>query len=195
MTLDKQALMFGSAMWFAASGVNASVPDVDFSVTGASGAPGEIVHPALSLNIAGFVFDSFTLDLSYDPSVMTFLPDASTVSYNGSSLAFSALPNFSPPTGGFDELGEWHEYFSSFSLNGVPVTGSMVLTGAFHIAVTAGPGDYLVKAIGAVTTDLVYEERYFNAETLVTVVPEPETWLWLGGVGVLALRLSRRATE
>ena len=196
MTLYKQALILGSAMWFAASGVYASVPDIGSSMSGASGAPGEVVHSTLVLEISGFDFDSFTLDLAYDPQVMTFLPGASTVSFNGATIAFSALPNFSPPTGDFDEVGDWHAYYSSFSLNPVPVIGNLVLTGAFQIAGPGAgspiPGDYLVRASGSVTTDLVYEERFFNAESLVSVVPEPESWLfWLGGVGLVALRLAR----
>ncbi len=196
MTLYKQALILGSAMWLATSGAYASAPEIDWSMTGGAGAPGDVVHSTLVLNISGFDFDSFTLDLAYDPQVMTFLTAASTVAFNGVTIPFAALPNFSPPTGSFDGVGDWHAYFSSFSLNPVPVIGNLVLTGVFQIAGPGAgspiPGDYLVRASGSVTTDLVYEERYFNAQTLVTVVPEPESWLlWLGGVGLVALRLAR----
>lgn len=172
-------------------------PPIDVSVSPVSGLPGSIVHPTLTLDITGFNLDVLDLDLAFDSAALSFLPSASTVTYNGHTVAFTDLPGFSPGVPGIGGDGLWHERYVSFSLFAVPVSGPLVLTGAFKIADAAMPGAYQIVASGYVTTDPVYEQRDFSgiAPLHVSAVPEPETWLlWLGGIGLLAARRTRRAT-
>lgn len=189
------AVLAGS--WLALAGPALAVepaPVLDLVATDATGLPGTIVHPTFSLDISGFSFDSLTLKLVYPTSLM-LLPGASTVSFAASPAPFDGPLNTLPGygTGRFAQAGFWHDDITAFSLVGLPVTGPLLLTGAFQIDPAASPGNYSIAVSGFVSTGPLVEEPAFMGMATVAVVPEPETWLlWLGGIGMLLTRATRR---
>lgn len=177
----------------------ADEPSLDLATTGASGLPGAIVHPTFSLDITGFSFDSLTLRLVY-PTTLTLLPGTSTASYASTPTPFNgpwnSLPSYA--LGRSEQAGFWHDDITSFALVGVPVTGPLLLTGAFQIDPAASPGSYQIAVSGWVSTGptLELEEPSFSGVAAVTVVPEPEAWLlWLCGIGLLLTLAARRRPE
>lgn len=166
--------------------------EIELTIKNASGVPGSVVFPTISFPMDGFEFDALTLELTYDPSALAFQPDASTVTFNGASQAFTSLPGYlAGPAVSDGNLQR--TIYSTISVSGVPVTGPLVLTGSFQILGGAVPGQHLVAISGSVSTDPVFEEVAFSNQLSVTAVPEPETWLlWIGGIGMLAARATRR---
>lgn len=171
--------------------------EIQLTVSDATGLPGSIVFPTISFPINGFEFDSLTLTLTYDASVLAFQAGASTVTLNGASQALTSLPNYfagAPTTVG----GLQQTVYSAFSVNSVPVTGALVLTGSFQILGGAASGLYPVVFSGSVSTGPgpAFDEPDFSSQLSVAVVPEPETWLlWIGGIGMLATRVIRRRRQ
>jgi hypothetical protein len=192
MNLYKHLLAVLSASCLAFSGASyASVPDVDVGTVNVSGLPGEFVYPSLSLDINGFDFDSFTLDMVFDQTALSFLAGSSTVAFNGGTLALTSLPNYVATAAIDPDDGAWHVRISSFSLTSTPVIGSLVLNGAFKIANNAPVGSYDVAVSGLVSTGPVSgcEECSIVGAINVAVVPEPETWAFmLSGLSFLAWR-------
>ncbi len=174
--------------------VMAALPTLNLTIFNASGPPGSIVSPTVAFDIDGFSFDSFTLDLSFDPTVLSFLPDASTLTYQNQTIAFTALPGFNIPSG-FTDVGgdgQWHQRYAFSTLNPVTVSGSLVLAGAFKIAAAAPAGPYPITVTGSASTGPGFEEPSFSGIATISAVPEPETWLLLlGGLGLIGLRRSR----
>ncbi len=179
----------------ALSGQNAASADsIDLTVQGAAGLPGSVVHPTVTFPLDGFTFDSLTLTLTYDASVLSFQPGASTVSYNGQTSPFNGLPNFfaGPPqsVGG----GQSQTTFVSYTLSGPTIEGPLVWTGAFELLPAIDPRSvHQVTISGLVSTGQLVEEPAFSAQFAIAAVPEPETWLlWIGGLGLLAAGVRRR---
>ncbi len=171
----------------------AGPPPVDLTITNASGLPGSLVSPMISFDIDGFVYTSFNLTFSYKDSALTFLPGASTVSYNSTSGPFlSSLPAVTTgPKLVANDVAT--VTFGSLTLDTFPVNTPLLLTAVFQFknAVPAGPYD--ISFSGTVSEDLVYEERGFSGLATVTAVPEPEVWmLLLGGLGLLAWKKRSR---
>lgn len=180
------AILAGAGL-FISQAASASVPEVDMTTVGAAGLPGQTVMASISLDIDGFTFDAFDLDLTFDPSILTFQPGLSTFTLNGAAGGLPSLPAYSYNATFADSV--WHAHVSSFSLVSPTVSGDLVLMGAFQISGAALPGSYPISINGTVASGPVYEEMPFSGSVMVTVVPEPETWmLWLGGVGLLAWR-------
>jgi hypothetical protein len=178
MNLYKHLLAVLSASCLAFSGASyASVPDVDVGTVNVSGLPGD--------------FDSFTLDMVFDQTALSFLAGSSTVAFNGGTLALTSLPNYVATAAIDPDDGAWHVRISSFSLTSTPVIGSLVLNGAFKIANNAPVGSYDVAVSGLVSTGPVSgcEECSIVGAINVAVVPEPETWAFmLSGLSFLAWR-------
>jgi hypothetical protein len=162
----------------------AAAPMIPVTVTPATGVSGSLVMPAFSLDIDGFVFESFDLTLSYSNAALSFDLGASTVSYNGQIRAWSNLPSFTSNG----------NVFGAFDLNPASISGPLLLKPAFRILPGAPLADTPVAIFGSVGSDPQFGESYFDSSATVTVsaVPEPEMWLlWLAGAGLIAWK--RRA--
>lgn len=184
---NKLFAVLGCIGLFISLAASASVPEVDMRTVDVAGLPGQTVMASISLDIDGFNYDAFDFDLTFDPTVLAFQPGLSTFTLNGAVDGLSSLPFYSFSAQFEDSV--WHARVSSFSLASPPVSGDLMLMGAFKISDAALPGSYPISINGTVASGPVYEEMPFSGSVMVTVVPEPETWmLWLGGVGLLAWR-------
>ena len=176
----------------------ATIPNVEVTANGDSGSPGSFVRPSGEFAIDGFNLDSLYLDLSFDPSVMSFQVGSSTLSFNGATMPFDAVPPllFAEGSKAADELGQWHETYTWFSLNSTPVHGPLLFSATFLVQqgiASPPPGAYSVKIMGTMSSDPIFEEREFSSSALVSLVPEPEVWLlWASGLGFLVWRQARR---
>ncbi len=169
-------------------------PPVNLTITNASGAPGSLVSPTISLDIGGFLYEAFDLTFSYQASALTFLPGSSSVSYNATQNPFEALPTYfagvASVTGDVATVS-----FGSFTTPGSSFTMNtpLLLTAVFQINNAALAGPYDISISGSVSTDPVFEERSFSGLATVTAVPEPEVWLlMLGGFGLMAWKRRSR---
>lgn len=194
MKIPKSLTAVMTGLWLGFAGPAAAVlelPTIDLTAGDVSGLPGSVVNPTVSFPVNGFVFDSLTLVLGYDNTVMTFLPASSTVTYNGNTIGFQALPNYVVGTKQ-TEFGVWTERYGSFASPNPtpPITGTMLLTGAFQIMPGAVAGSYPIQVSGLISSGpSPFEEPEFNHAVSVSVVPEPEVWLlWISGIGLLAAR-------
>lgn len=162
-----------------------------------SGVPGGQIEATLSFDIgAGYPFNGANFWMEYDPTSMGFLAEGSKVTVNGteygfldvladlSSLSADMTSNVSPGMVAFSI------YLPVFpELVSIPVTGPVTLSAAFELS-SAFAGPAFIDFGGAVGGE---EESLFSGSIQVTAVPEPETWLmWLGGLGLLAARYTRR---
>ncbi|MBL8338418.1 MAG: hypothetical protein JNM97_16750 [Rhodoferax sp.] len=187
-------LAVGLGLMFSSAAFALAPPPIPVAVTPASGNPGSVVQPVFSLDVAGFDFESLDLTLTFSDPMLTFNLGSSSVTLNGVTQAWTALPLFlavSPSTvGDVTSIS-----FSSFTLAPEAFTGPLVLRPNFTVRGTAPLGGTLVSIAGSVGSEPLVGERYFDSSATVTVtaVPEPEFWLmWLGGLGLLALRRVRR---
>jgi len=202
MTISKSLMALVTGLWLGFAGPAAAIvelPTIDLTVGDVSGLSGSVVHPTVSFPVNGFVFDSLTLALGYDNSVLTFLPASSTVTYNGITIGFESLPNLVVGTKQA-EFGVWTERYGSFAdpfLTPPAITGTLLLTGAFQIMPRAAAGSYPIQATGFISTGpFPLEEPEFSHAVTVSVVPEPEIWLlWISGIGLLAARSARRRNK
>jgi hypothetical protein len=186
------AAIAGLCMGISGSAFADVPPPVNLTVTNAAGAPGSMVSPTISIDMAGFLYEAFDLTLSYQASALTFQPQLSTVSYNQTSGLFTGLPFYLPGiasvTGGVASVS-----FSSFAATGFAVNTPLLLTAVFQINNAAPVAPYDILISGSVSTDPVFEERSFSGVATVTAVPEPEIWLlMLGGLALVAWKKRSR---
>lgn len=173
----------------------ASAQPLPVTTTPAAGVAGSTVKPAFSLDVNGFLFESLDLTLHFSDPMVSFDLASSTAQVNGQTLAWTALPGYfgiGPVVSG--DVGSFQ--LSAFTIAPMTLTGPLVLRPAFQIRNTAPLGDTPITISGSFGTDPLNVERYFDSSATLTVsaVPEPELWLlWLGGLGLLAWRRTRRS--
>lgn len=186
------AWLFGSAMLAAAASAHANNWYSDTLV----GTPGGQVTATWTYDFGtDYPLWMATMEVSYDPALMNFLPEMSSVDVNGAPYSFAgmlaALETLDPDVS--HNVAPGIVAFSFFlPLDGpasVPVSGPVTFSAVFVLAPDfSGPA--YIDFSGAVAGD---EEQLFSGTITVTAVPEPETWLmWLGGLGLLASRYARR---
>jgi hypothetical protein len=216
MFLDKQIRgLVISLVMYGAAGL-ASAASIDSSGAGASALRGAPASPTFTVNFgtASSPYDLVALnfDLTYDSAVLTFNPDASTITYNGAStVGINTVLNQLAPDSGSVCAG--NSCSSSvpgiftvgwFTLGSVALNAPVTLTAAFIVSPGAAIGSSstvsLTGTSGAnvpVSTDFpfgVRDDNYLaSAAITVTAVPEPEGWLMLlAGLGLIATLGRRR---
>jgi hypothetical protein len=216
MLLVKQicGLVISLAMYGVAGVVSAAT--IDASGTGASALRGAPASPTFTVNFgtpsSPYDLVALNFDLAYDSAVLTFNPDASTITYNGASRVGinTVLKQLAPDSG---TVCAGNSCSSSvpgtftvgwFTLGSVALNAPVTLTAAFIVSPGAAVGSSstvtLTGTSGAnvpVSTDFpfgVRDDNYLaSAAITVTAVPEPEGWLMLlAGLGLIATLGRRR---
>jgi hypothetical protein len=206
-------LVLAAGLVMSASATMAAAPLALFPTTAghATGLPGSQVTPTLTFDFAGgYDLTGILLSFTYESSMLSFNAGASTVSI---SVPFGPTTVQSVVTYQdlVDEMSNADSAFfidvndapGSFSLAvayppalsyPMPAGTQFVVNGVFTIAPSATLGVPLpIEITGQLGNQAGFDD--FANTVNVTAVPEPETWLMLlGGLGLLATRIRRKAT-
>lgn len=201
------AALVTSPLAHAVSGVPAVAPVVNVSATDASGpVPGKASPTLTFAFVEPYGFTSLFLQIDYDQSKLSFDNLLSSAVFHPTALPAFTLDDLVTLSGGDFSYDSDASVAGSYTLTAffatqsyvLPAGSSLVLTGVFDLVGLPMGQSTQVDMSGVLTSTVADIEptavNNFAVSAAVTAVPEPETWLMLlGGLGVLASRMRRRA--
>lgn len=165
---------------------------VGVSSSGAVGMPNDLVFATMNFDIGtDYPFTSFDIAVDYEPQKLSFDEGMSTVNVGANTYGLSAFLSLLAANSDYflvnPDPGNGMFSLSAFALTPVNVTGPVEIKVALRLAQDFTLGASVVNYYGSISGDL--DEDLISGNFSVSAVPEPQVWmLWLGGLGLLAMR-------
>lgn len=181
-----------SILLAAGLGLSVATQAAVVSSSGAAGIPNGLAYATMNFDIGtDYPFTSFDIAIDYEPKKLSFDAGMSTVNVGANTYGFGDfLSLLAANTDYFlanPDPGNGMYSLSAFALNPIYVSGPVEITVALRLAQDFTSGTSLVNYAGSISGDL--DEDLFSGHFSVSAVPEPGVWmLWLGGLGLLAMR-------